>query len=85
MALQQMEEKNERKRVMVCLTFFGKISQIATTTTVASRCGNHETSTQLTSNLALTLGSSHLRNVLVALSHPLYIDKNYFFSSFDMV
>ena len=30
MTLQQMEEKNEHKRVMVCLTFFGKIPRIAT-------------------------------------------------------
>jgi len=30
MTLQHMEEKNEHKRVMVCLKFFGNIPQIAT-------------------------------------------------------
>jgi len=30
MTLLQIEEKNAHKRVIVCLTFFGKIAQIAT-------------------------------------------------------
>jgi len=29
MTLQQMKEKNEHRRFMVCLTFFGKILRIA--------------------------------------------------------
>jgi len=66
-------------RVMAYLTFFVRSHIKLPTTTITSRCDNHKTSTQLTSNLALTLGSSHLRNVLVALSHPLDIDKNLFF------
>jgi len=48
MTLQQMEWKNEHKQVMVCLTFLVRSSELLSATTVASRCGNHETLTQLT-------------------------------------
>ena len=43
MTLLQIEEKNAHKRVIICLTFLGKIPRIATVTIVALRRGNRET------------------------------------------
>ena len=79
MTLQQMEEKNEHKRVKVCLTFFGKIPWIATNSNCCIKMLQSCYFNPINFKSCIALGSSHLRNILVALSHPLDIDKNWFF------
>ena len=63
MTLLQIEEKNAHKRVIVCLTFLGKIPRIGQVTIVALRCGNRETLGQQASSLTWTLNSEYLKNI----------------------